>query len=164
MHAGENAVPVLTPLEREVVSLIMQGGQMLGLPKSVGAIFGLLYMSPKALSMEEIMGRLRISLGSASQGLRQLRTFKAVRAIYVPGARRDFFEAEDQFRKLIGGFLGDQVTAQLEVAGERLARLNHLVAAEPPAQQEWLKQRLAKLDNVSANARRLLTMVGRFLT
>lgn len=141
----------------------MRAGQMLGLPKSVGAIYGLLYMSPRSLTMEEIMGRLHISLGTASQGLRQLRSFKAVRTIYVPGERRDHFEAEDQFRKLLAGFLGDEVVGQLGAADERLTTLAGWIETEPAAQREWLRQRLTKLKNVNANARRLLALVSRFL-
>lgn len=153
----------LSSLEREVVGLAMRAGQILGLPKSVGAIYGLLYLSPKPLTMEEIMGRLHISLGSASQGLRQLRSFKAVRPVYVPGARREHFEAEDQFRKLIGNFLDDEVNAQLEQAGEQLGGLTKLIEHEPAANRLWLQQRIEKLENVNANARRLLTLMARFL-
>jgi DNA-binding transcriptional regulator GbsR (MarR family) len=109
------------------------------------------------------MGRLHISLGSASQGLRQLRSFKAVRPVYVPGARREHFEAEDQFRKLIGAFLADEVATQLGEAGDRLRRLATLIEAEPADKQEWLRQRLAKLESVNANAHRLLGLVARFL-
>jgi len=153
----------LSPIEREVVSLAMRAGQILGLPKSVGAIYGLLYLSPRPLTMEEIMGRLRISLGSASQGLRQLRSFKAVRPVYTPGARRDHFEAEDQFRKLIGSFLDDEVGTELDSASERLANLTKLVDRAPASERDWLRQRVEKLENVNANARRLLTLVARFL-
>jgi len=153
----------LSPIEREVVSLAMRAGQILGLPKSVGAIYGLLYLSPRPLTMEEIMGRLRISLGSASQGLRQLRSFKAVRPVYVPGERRDHFEAEDQFRKLIGNFLDDEVGAQLDSANERLGNLTKLIDHAPAAERDWLRQRVEKLENVNANARRLLALVARFL-
>ena len=154
----------LSPLEREVVALAMRAGQILGLPKSVGAIYGLLYLSPRPLTMEEIMGRLRISLGSASQGLRQLRSFKAIRPVYVPGARREHFEAEDQFRKLIGSFLDDEVAAELDTAGERLGDLSKLAEQAPVAERAWLRQRVEKLENVNANARRLLALVARFLT
>ncbi len=163
-HPRSTATEPLSPIEREVVSLAMRAGQILGLPKSVGAIFGLLYMSPRPLTMEEIMGRLRISLGSASQGLRQLRSFKAVRPVYVPGARRDHFEAEDQFRKLIGSFLNDEVGGQLDTAHERLGSLAKLVERAPAAERDWLRQRVEKLENVNANARRLLALVARFLT
>ncbi len=163
-RARTPAFAPLSPLEREVVSLAMRAGQILGLPKSVGAIYGLLYLSPRPLTMEEIMGRLRISLGSASQGLRQLRSFKAVRPIYVPGARREHFEAEDQIRKLIGSFLDDEVAAQLDTASERLGGLARLVDTAPAADRPWLRQRVEKLESVNANARQLLTLMGRFLT
>jgi DNA-binding transcriptional regulator GbsR (MarR family) len=163
LHAQNVVGEPLSSIEREVVSLAMRAGQILGLPKSVGAIYGLLYLSPRPLTMEEIMGRLRISLGSASQGLRQLRSFKAVRPVYVPGARRDHFEAEDQFRKLIGNFLDDEVVAQLDSASERLGNLTKLVDRAPAAERDWLRQRVEKLENVNANARRLLTLVARFL-
>jgi HTH-type transcriptional regulator, glycine betaine synthesis regulator len=147
-----------------VIGLAMRAGQVLGLPKSVGAIFGLLYLSPRPLTMEEIMDKLGISLGSASQGLRQLRSFRAVRVVYVPGSRRDHFEAEDQFRKVIGGFLGDEVSGQLDEVGERLGTLRQMVDTEPAAQRAWLQQRLEKLESVNANARRLLAMVGSFIS
>jgi DNA-binding transcriptional regulator GbsR (MarR family) len=160
----EVALTPLSPLEREVVALAMRAGQILGLPKSVGAIYGLLYLSPRPLTMEEIMGRLRISLGSASQGLRQLRSFKAVRPVYVPGARREHFEAEDQFRKLIGSFLDDEVATQLNAASERIGDMTKLIDRAPVADRAWLRQRLEKLENINANARRLLTLVARFLT
>jgi len=114
--------------------------------------------------MEQIMGRLRISLGSASQGLRQLRSFKAVRPVYVPGARREHFEAEDQFRKLIGSFFDDEVSAQLDHAGERLGGLTKLIESEPTSNRAWLRQRVEKLEAVNANARRMLTLVSRLLT
>jgi DNA-binding transcriptional regulator GbsR (MarR family) len=93
-----------------------------------------------------------------------LRSFKAVRPVYVPGARRDHFEAEDQFRKLIGSFLDDEVGAQLDTASERLGSLAKLVERAPAAEREWLRQRVEKLENVNANARRLLALVARFLT
>jgi DNA-binding transcriptional regulator GbsR (MarR family) len=163
VHAPSTGGEPLSPIEREVVSLAMRAGQILGLPKSVGAIYGLLYLSPRPLTMEEIMARLRISLGSASQGLRQLRSFKAVRPVYMPGARRDHFEAEDQFRKLIGSFLDDEVGAQLDSASDSLGNLTKLVDRAPTAEQDWLRQRVEKLENVNANARRLLTLVARFL-
>ena len=73
--------------------------------------------------MEDITRRLRISLGSASQGLKQLRAFRAVKTTYVPGHRRDFFVAETEFRKLVSGFVGEEVFPHLESAGERLVSI-----------------------------------------
>jgi hypothetical protein len=52
--------------------------QIFGVPKSVGQIYGLLYASPEPLSFSDIVVRLGISKGSASQGLRLLRSLGAI--------------------------------------------------------------------------------------
>ena len=59
--------------------------RLIGLPKSVGEIYGLLFMAPRPMAMDEIMERLEISLGAASQGLKLLRSFGAVRVVYERG-------------------------------------------------------------------------------
>ncbi|MGE9296633.1 MAG: GbsR/MarR family transcriptional regulator, partial [Puniceicoccales bacterium] len=64
----------LSELESETVAIFVRIVQALGLPRSVGQIYGLIYISPHPVCMDELVSRLGISLGSASQGLRQLRT------------------------------------------------------------------------------------------
>ena len=75
-------------LEIESIDFFVRLMSMLGMPRSVGEIYGLLYFSPVPLPMDQIVSRLGISLGSASQGLKTLRSLKAVRTNYVPGDRR----------------------------------------------------------------------------
>ena len=53
--------------------------QIFGVPKSVGQIYGLLYASPLPLGFSDIVERLEISKGSASQGLQLLRSLGAVK-------------------------------------------------------------------------------------
>jgi hypothetical protein len=53
--------------------------QVLGVPKSVGQIYGLLYASLEPLSFSDIVERLEISKGSASQGLQLLRSLGAIK-------------------------------------------------------------------------------------
>jgi DNA-binding transcriptional ArsR family regulator len=53
--------------------------QVAGVPKSVGQIYGLLYSSREPLSFSDIVERLEISKGSASQGLQLLRSLGAVK-------------------------------------------------------------------------------------
>lgn len=52
--------------------------QHFGVPKSVGQIYGLLYASPVPLSFSDIVERLEMSKGSASQGLQLLRSLGAI--------------------------------------------------------------------------------------
>jgi DNA-binding transcriptional ArsR family regulator len=53
--------------------------QVFGVSKSVGQIYGLLYSSREPLSFSDIVERLEISKGSASQGLQLLRSLGAVK-------------------------------------------------------------------------------------
>ena len=57
--------------------------QVFGVPKSVGQIYGLLYATPEPLSFSDIVDRLDISKGSASQGLQLLRSLGAVNVAEV---------------------------------------------------------------------------------
>ena len=66
-------------LELEAIDYFVRFMSLLGMPRSVGEIYGLLYFSPDPLSMDVIAAKLGISIGSASQGLRTLRSLKAVK-------------------------------------------------------------------------------------
>lgn len=65
--------------EEAVVSYFVEGAEVLGVPKSVAAIYGICFASPEPLSFSEINGRLEISSGSISQGLRVLREVGALK-------------------------------------------------------------------------------------
>ena len=54
----------LEPIQREVIALFVNGVRVLGLPKSVGEIYGLLFISPEPLALDVIVSRLEISKGS----------------------------------------------------------------------------------------------------
>ena len=92
-------------LELDSIDFFVRLMSMLGMPRSVGEIYGLLYFSKDSLPMDQIASRLGISIGSASQGLRTLRSLKAVRTAYVAGDRRDHYFAETEFRRLFSNFI-----------------------------------------------------------
>ena len=76
----EEAMPTeqLKPIESEFIDYVSEAVKVFGLPKSVGEIYGLLYASKAPLSMDDLIGKLDISKGSASQGLKILRSINAV--------------------------------------------------------------------------------------
>ena len=115
--------------ETAVVDLFLHAAQSVGLPKSVGQIYGLLFCRDEPLTMDAIMKCLSISKGSASQGLKALRQLGAVRNVFVPGERREHFVAEIRLRKLVAGFLKEQAEPHLEKGRDRLLNLRELVAA-----------------------------------
>lgn len=146
-------VTALSELEAEAVALFVRLVQVLGLPKSIGQIYGLIYISPQPVSMEDITSRLGISLGSASQGLRQLRALKAIRVTFIPGQRKDHYLPETEFRKLISNFIEDQVRPHIEVGQEAIDHMEKLSAEAPEDQAAHYRARIDKL-------RRLHTIAG----
>src|SRR2546421_3286977 len=88
----------LSPLETEVIDLFVQLSRLLGQPRSLAEIYGLLFISAQPLAMDDLIERLGMSKGSASQGLKFLHNLGAVRTVYVPGDRRTHYEAVAELR------------------------------------------------------------------
>src|SRR5881296_1941262 len=83
-----NRVAPLSELETEIIDLFVQLSRLFGQPRSLAEIYGLLFISARPLAMDHLIERLRMSKGSASQGLKFLRNIGAVRTVYVAGDRR----------------------------------------------------------------------------
>lgn len=155
---------MLEALELEVLEFFVRGAQLIGLPRSIGEIYGLLYMSPEPLSMDQIVERLKISVGSASQGLRQLRGFRAVRTVYVPGQRKDHYVAEQEIRKVIAGFMNEEIRPHIESGRDRLDRMESLLSSlNGSADTAHYTSRIQKLDRLHSLARKLLPALQRFV-
>jgi len=107
----------LNPVEVGVIHLFVQFSRALGQPRSVAEIYGLLFISHRPLPMDELIRRLELSKGSASQGLRYLLDFGAVRTVYVAGERRTHYEAVAELRNLAGRFLGPHCGRGAETSG-----------------------------------------------
>jgi DNA-binding transcriptional regulator GbsR (MarR family) len=66
-----------------------------GLPRIAGRIFGLLLVSERALSLDEIAGRLAASKGSISSDARRLEQRGVLERLSKPGDRRDYYQVPD---------------------------------------------------------------------
>ncbi|MDG2124454.1 MAG: hypothetical protein P8J87_12185 [Verrucomicrobiales bacterium] len=163
---GVGAVGGLSELELEVIDLFVSGVRLLGIPKSIGEIYGLLYISPVPLPLDEVVMKLKISKGSASQGLKFLRKVGAVKLIYVAGERRDHFEAVTELKQLAAGFIREELTPHLESGSVRLERLDGLVGEIPDDEsgdKAFYLKRLGKLGQWQRRAKRVLPFVKKVL-
>ena len=161
---GKNSSQVnIKDLEIESIDFFVRMMSMLGMPKSVGEIYGLLYFSPSALSMEHIVKHLGISIGSASQGLKTLRSLKAVRASYVPGDRRDHYLAETEFRRLFSNFIKEEIMPHMDSAKERIERMESSLPPLSKEAEEFYKIRIEKLKRLTRAGGRLLPALAGLL-
>jgi DNA-binding transcriptional regulator GbsR (MarR family) len=153
-------------IEREVLAVFVDGVRVLGLPPSIGEIYGLLFISQAPLSLDDLVKHLKISKGSASQGLRTLKSLGAVRETNGNGngERRTYYEPAVELKRLVGGFIREQIRPHLDSGRHKIKRLGDLANAETdPKRRKFLLERTGRLDHWIRNGGRLLPMIQRIL-
>ena len=163
VETGRPGTVPLNPVEVEVIHLFVQFSRALGQPRSVAEIYGLLFISHRPLPMDELIRRLELSKGSASQGLRYLLDLGAVRTVYVAGERRTHYEAVAELRNLAGRFLRQQILTHFQDSGPRLA---HIATEAQKLSEEERKHAVARvrmLRSWEKNAKRMVPLVLRIL-
>lgn len=150
----------LTELEREVIDLFVHFAQLFSLPKSLGEIFGLLFASESPLPFDGIVAKLQMSRGSASQGLRFLRSIGAVHTVYIPGERKDHYVAEDRLRPLLTGFLRERFQPHLSSGEARLQRIQEMAEAGESAHiGPKVRERMERLKKWNLKAENFLPLI-----
>lgn len=72
-----------------------------GLNSMMAQLYAILYLSNRALSLNDMVERLKISKGSVSVNVRALERYGAVRRVWIRGSRKDYYEAETNISKVI---------------------------------------------------------------
>lgn len=132
----------------------------LGLPRSLGQIYGLLFLSNRALSLDEISETLRISKASVSTGARQLAVWGAIRQVWVPGARRDFFEAVPEIGRTLRDLYESAFKPRLESSRKRLDEM--LLELDSPGAEDGLA--VEERRHIQSQLRSLSRLHGKLQT
>ena len=156
-------VSALSEMEVESIELFIGFFKLIGLQKSVGEIYGLLFVSSRALPMDEIIDRLGISLGAASQGLKVLRSVGAVKTVYTPGDRRDHYAADLEFSKFATAFIKEELQPRLDRALERIETMETLASGLEPSLQAGAAERLERLKHWLERGEKMLPWILKFL-
>lgn len=80
--------------ERFILHFGEMGGRW-GVNRTVGQIYALVFLSPRALHADEIAETLGFSRSNVSMGLRELQSWRLVHPVHQIGDRRDYFQAPD---------------------------------------------------------------------
>lgn len=166
--------PRVVAFEAEVLSFFVDAADILGVPKSVAAIYGICFASAEPLSFADIDARLDISQGSISQGLRVLRDVGALKiASELPhpalnsqvrdAKRRDYYTPDLELRKLAAHFIEQRLEKQLGTGKQRLEAMQAAVPAGENGSAEELKARLTYLQSWHDQARALVPLARTFL-
>lgn len=130
MIARAKPIQSLSRTRLEMIDVCGRMCQAFGLPRSLGQIYGLLYLAPDPLSLDDIADLLGISKASASTGTRQLSAWGGIRQVWVPGERRDHFEVEPDLGDLLRSGLSEFLKPRLASSQKRLERLAETLSEE----------------------------------
>jgi DNA-binding transcriptional regulator GbsR (MarR family) len=163
MKSPDPKEAALTALEIESIEMFIGFFKLIGLQKSVGEIYGLLFVSEQALPMDVIMERLDISLGAASQGLKVLRSVGAIKAVYAPGDRRDHFVADLELSKFATAFIKEKLQPRLDRALQSIDHMQYMAGDQSIDQKESAHQRIERLRHWIERAEKMMPWILRFL-
>ncbi len=159
-------------LSKTRLEFIEAGGrlwQLLGLPRSTGQIYGLLHLSPKPLSLDEIAALLSISKASASTGTRQLISWQAIRQVWVQGDRRDYFESVADLREVLRTAYHTFFKPKMEKTEDRLELLLATLEAEHKSgditkdEYDFCAKRLGGIASLQDKLTKVLPLAEKFL-
>lgn len=147
----------ITQLENQVVEYFADGVKVLGLPKSVGEIYGLLFISKKPLALNELVERLDISKGTGSQGLKMLRTLGAVSEVNsYEGRKKVCYQANVELKELVSGFIRQEIRPHLNNAKDKVQRMDDNSDA-------FYNERIKRLESWRKKAGLVIPILQKFL-
>ena len=153
----------ISSVEQEVIAHFVEISRALGQPRSFAEIYGLLFISPRPLAMDDLCERLEFSKGSVSQGLKFLREIGAVKEVEIEEDRRTHYEAVAELRQLAGRFLRDQIGPRLAGSESRLKKLTTVANNLSSAERAHVNSRITMLQSWNQNTRRVLPLAIKLL-
>lgn len=155
--------PEVVAFESQMVDFFVDAAELLGVPKSVAALYGMVFASTEPLSFSEITARLDFSNGSVSQGLRVLRDIGAIKVTTTDKDKLERFVPDLELRKLVARFLEQRLKKQLDAGSTRLVGLKRAIPSGNKQAAIELNRRLQSLTDWHTRARQLMPIARTFL-
>jgi|SRR5688500_6654307 DNA-binding transcriptional regulator GbsR (MarR family) len=128
-----------------------------GFRKALGRVWTVLYLDTAPLSAAEIAERLSMSSGAVSTTLAELQRWGVARRVWKPGERREFFEAETDFWKMISKVVSERERFLAESVKTRLAEAAAFADDAPKSpRRTHLLERIRRLASFAEVAESVL--------
>jgi len=130
----------------------------LGLSRSVGQLYALLYMSPEPVCLDEMAEACQMSKGNASMNVRELERWGAAQRVWVRGDRKDYYEPNRDIAGIVIARCQDGL-------GRRLGFLEGVVEdaagsveqmESPDGNRDFYAERLREVRKLIGSARKAL--------
>jgi len=106
----------ITKIKKDFIEGLSQISRFWGFPKGMGAIFAVLYLSPTALPLDEIVEETGLTKGAISTEIRALARMGLVHRSSRLGDRKDYYEAEADFYAAIRSILKERQNSEFDRA------------------------------------------------
>ena len=141
----------LARIKQDFVEGLSHISRFWGFPRGVGAVFGVLYLSPSPLSLDEIVRQTGLTKGAISTDVRALARMGLVHRSTHLGDRKDYYEAETDFYSAIRSILGERQNAEfarsVQTVRDTLAELKSARGSLDEAERKFLVSRLEALQD-----------------
>jgi DNA-binding transcriptional regulator GbsR (MarR family) len=136
-------------IKQSFIEGLSQISRFWGFPKGMGAIFGVLYLSPGPLPLDEIVTQTGLTKGAVSTEVRALARLGLVHRSSKLADRKDYYEAETDFYKSIRNILRERQNTEFERAvasvKETLQKLETATGSEE--ERAFLTERVKALQS-----------------
>lgn len=140
----------LPELKQNFTESLSQISRFWGFPKGMGAIFGVLYLSPTPLSLDEIVEQTGLTKGAVSTEVRTLARMGLVHRSSKLGDRKDYYEAETDFYQSIRSILKERQNSEFDRAvrsvQEMLTQLEAGSVSGSEADVKFVRERVKALQ------------------
>lgn len=154
--------PKLDDFQRECVAIFQRAAAAFSLAPSIGQVYGLLFSTEEALSLDQIITRLGTSRGGTFQSLRWLRQIGAVERVLQTGQRKEFYRAVLNLRKLAGAFVAARINPHVESGHQHLKRLRASIATEENSHTDFQRERYDQMERWHRFLSELLPFIKTF--
>ncbi len=129
----------LTQIKQNFIEGLSEISRFWGFPKGMGAIFGVLYLSPAPLALDELVAQTGLTKGAISTEVRALARLGLVHRSSKLGDRRDYYEAEADFYASIRSILKERQNSEFDRAVRSVQETLVVLEAGPGSAKdaEW---------------------------
>ena len=90
-HNDVNKKSIQEEIKKIIVELFSEISKMHGLSKSVGEVYGCVYLAQNPLCIDDIMKELGISRGNVSMNLNKLKEAMFIKKVWIKGERKQYY-------------------------------------------------------------------------
>ena len=142
-------------VKKLIIELFSELAKIHGLNKSVGAVYAILYLSNKPLTISDIMEELKISKGNVSMSLKKLEELGFVKKVWVRGDRKNYYTAIDGFSSI-----KDIAKKKYDLIAKTYEDLKKLEENCNEEEKDLIRQKLKELEKMKKASKKILEVLN----